>query len=276
MAKECNCPPPGAPAWMATFGDMMSLLLTFFVLLLSFANMDVQKFKEAMSSVQSALVGGPTTMRETANTSMLQLSDSANNAMTPPVQNTPGFTPEGEAERRPDTETVAQGRQDLEALATLQEIIDTEGMGDAAEAEVTARGVVVRVKGHLFFEGGGTDLRRDSAKVLDEIGAILDVYPYDLTVEGHTDNIPIHTERFPSNWELSTSRAISVMLYLQQTRHIPASRMAVAGYADTHPLYPNDTPAHRTANRRVEFVFHHRQTGPKVIDSPLSIDMIGG
>ncbi len=155
-------------------------------------------------------------------------------------------------------------------------MIDAEGMGDAAEAEATSRGVVVRVKGHLFFQRGGADLRHESAKVLDEIGAILDVYPYDLTVEGHTDNIPIHTERFPSNWELSTSRAISVMRYLQETRHIPASRMAVAGYADTHPLFPNDTPAHRAANRRVEFVFHHGQTGPKVIDSPLAINKIGG
>jgi len=261
---------------MATFGDMMSLLLTFFVLLLSFANMDVQKFKEAMSSVQSALVGGPTTMREAPDTSMLQLSDTVNNAMAPPVDTTPGYTPEGEAEERPDSETVANGRQDLETLASLQEMIDAEGMGDAAEAEATARGVVVRVKGHLFFKAGGAGLRHGSAKILDEIAAILDAYPYDLTVEGHTDNIPIHTERFPSNWELSTSRAISVMLYLQKTRHIPASRMAVAGYADTHPLFPNDTPAHRTANRRVEFVFHHRQQGPKVIDSPLAIGKIGG
>jgi len=271
MAKECNCPPPGAPAWMATFGDMMSLLLTFFVLLLSFANMDVQKFKDAMASIQGALVGGPTTMREAPNTSMLQLSDTASNAVVPPVDTTPGYTPGGEAEERPDTETVAAGRRDLEALASLQEMIDDEGMGDNVEVEATPRGLVVRVKGHLFFEGGADTLRKSSAKVLDEIAAILDIYPYDLTIEGHTDNVPIHTARFPSNWELSTARAIAVMRYLHKTHHVPSSRMAVAGYADTHPLYPNDTPAHRKANRRGEFVFHQGEETPRVIDSPLGL-----
>ena len=272
MAKECNCPPPGAPAWMATFGDMMSLLLTFFVLLLSFANMDVQKFKDAMASVQGALVGGPTTMREAPNTSMLELSDTVNNAATPPVDTTPGYTPGGEAEERPDTETVAAGRADLEALASLQEMVDDGGMSDDIDVKSTPRGLVVRVKGNLFFADGGDSLGKSSTKVLDEIAAILDIYPYDLTIEGHTDDIPIHTERFPSNWELSTGRAIAVMRYLHQANHIPSSRMAVAGYADTHPLFANDTPAHRAANRRVEFVFHHGETAPKVIDSPLSID----
>ncbi|RMF83486.1 MAG: hypothetical protein D6739_07145, partial [Nitrospirae bacterium] len=207
MAKECNCPPQGAPEWMATFGDMMSLLLTFFVLLLSFANMDIQKFKEAMASVQSALVGGPTAMREAPTTSMLELSETANNALVPPADTTPGYTPEGEAEERPDSETVAEGRQDLEALASLQEMIDDEGMGDIAEAEATPRGIVVRIKGHLFFEAGAAELRPESRHVLDEIGAILEAYPYELTIEGHTDDAPIHTARFPSNWELSTARA---------------------------------------------------------------------
>jgi len=256
---------------MATFGDMMSLLLTFFVLLLSFANTDVQKFKEAMSSVQSALVGGPTTMREAPNTSMLELSDTASNAATPPMDTTPGYSPGGEAEERPDTETVANGRSDLETLASLQEMVDDEGMSDSVEVESTPRGLVVRVKGHLFFSGGADSLRKQSNPVLDEIAAILDVYPYDLTIEGHTDDIPIHTERFPSNWELSTGRAIAVMQYLHKAHHIPSSRMAVAGYADTHPLFANDTPAHRTANRRVEFVFRHGEGGLKVIESPLGI-----
>jgi len=194
-----------------------------------------------------------------------------NNAAAPPVDTTPGFTPGGEAEERPDTETVANGSSDLEALASLQEMVDDEGMGNDVDMESTPRGLVVRVKGNLFFTGGADALRKPSTKVLDEIAAILDIYPYDLTIEGHTDDIPIQTARFPSNWELSTGRAIAVMRYLHKAHHIPSSRMAVAGYADTHPLFANDTPAHRTANRRVEFVFRHGDAGVKVIDSPLSI-----
>jgi len=253
---------------MATFADMMSLLLTFFVLLLSFANMDVQKFKEVMASVQGALVGS-----QPPSTSMVPLSDSTSGAAAPPVDTTPGYTPRGAAEERPDSETVANGRRDLEALASLQEVIADEGMGDNVEVETTARGLVVRVKGQLFFTGGGDSLLKGSTKVLDEIAAILDAYPYDLTIEGHTDDTPIHTERYASNWELSTSRAIAVMRYLQQTQHVAAARMAVAGYAATHPLAANDSDAHRTANRRVEFVFHHPEQGPKVVESPLAISL---
>jgi len=105
--------------------------------------------------------------------------------------------------------------------------------------------------------------------MLNEIGAILLAFPYNITVEGHTDDQPIHTERFPSNWELSTARAISVMRYLSERRGVPAARMGVAGYADIHPVVPNDSPEHRAANRRVEFVFHKGEIASQVIDDPL-------
>jgi chemotaxis protein MotB len=254
---------------MNTFADMMSLLLTFFVLLLSFANMDIVRFKEAMSSVQNALVGGPTVMKEVPQTAVVDLGQSSDTSLvqTPREvqENPPSETQEPDT---PATQVVTSST-DLDALASIEQMLHDQDLTDMAEAEATARGVIIRVKGQLFFDAGSAELLERSYPVLNEIGAILLAFPYDITVEGHTDDQPIHTERFPSNWELSTSRAIAVMRYLTERRGVPAARMGVAGYADIHPVVANDSPEHRAANRRVEFVFHKGEVANKVITDPL-------
>jgi chemotaxis protein MotB len=268
MAKGCDCPPPGAPEWMNTFADMMSLLLTFFVLLLSFANMDIERFKEAMGSVQDALVGTPAVIKEVPQTAVVDLGQSSNTSLvqTPQVQ----ANPPSEIQQ-PETPTtkVVTGSTDLEALATIEQMLRDQDLTGMAEAEATSRGVIIRVKGQLFFDTGSADLLERSYPVLNEIAAILLAFPYDITIEGHTDDQPIHTERFPSNWELSTGRAIAVMRYLNERRGVPTARMGVAGYADIHPVVPNDSPEHRAANRRVEFVFHKGEIANQVITDPL-------
>jgi chemotaxis protein MotB len=269
MAKECDCPPPGAPAWMNTFADMMSLLLTFFVLLLSFANMDIVRFRDAMSSIQNALIGGPTAMREVPRTAVVDLGTSSNISLID-TQREVQENPPSEVEEPEEAATqLVSGAQDIEALATIEQMLDEQGMQDMAEAEATSRGIVIRVKGELFFDAGSAALREQSRSVLNEIGAVMQAFPYNVSIEGHTDDVPIHTERFPSNWELSTARAISVMRYLREQRGLPAERLGVAGYADTRPVVANDTPEHRAANRRVEFVFSRGDAATKVIDSPL-------
>jgi len=245
------------------------LLLTFFVLLLSFANMDIVRFRDAMSSIQNALIGGPTVMREVPQTAVVELSTSSNTSL---------IDTQREIQENPPTEVVepddaatqlVSGAQDIEALATIEQMLDEEGIREMAEAEATSRGIVIRVKGQLFFDAGSAELQERSHPVLDEIGAVMQAFPYNVAIEGHTDDVPIHTAQFPSNWELSTGRAISVMRYLREQRGLPADRLAVAGYADTRPVVPNDTPEHRAANRRVEFVFSRGETATKVIDSPL-------
>jgi chemotaxis protein MotB len=269
MAKQCDCPSPGAPAWMATFGDLMSLLLTFFVLLLSFANMDIVRFKEAMNSIQNALVGGPTAMKEVPQTAVVDLSQSANTSLIDTQHEAQQSSPRETSKPETAATQVGTTNIDLEALASIDQMLREQELTDMAEAEATARGVIIRVKGHLFFDPGSADLRQRAHRALDEIGAILLAFPYNVTVEGHTDDLPIHTERFPSNWELSTSRAISVMRYLTEQRGVPPTRMGVAGYADIHPVVPNDSPEHRAANRRVEFVFQRGETVNQVITDPL-------
>jgi chemotaxis protein MotB len=222
-----------------------------------------------MSSIQNALLGGPTAMKEVPQTAVVELSQTSHTSLVQTQREVQENPPSGTGEPETAATKVVTSTTDLEALASIEQMLREQELIGMAEAEATARGVIIRVKGQLFFAAGSAELLERSYPMLNEIGAILLAFPYNITVEGHTDDQPIHTERFPSNWELSTARAISVMRYLSERRGVPAARMGVAGYADIHPVVPNDSPEHRAANRRVEFVFHKGEIASQVIDDPL-------
>ncbi len=240
----------GSPAWMATFGDMMSLLLTFFVLLLSFANMDIVKFREALGSVQDAFgvqeihpgqfegrTTSPVELSNRESTSTLDLLD----LPTRPSQ---------------------FGMAEEQMMSDIQKLLSERGMDGTIDAELTERGVVLRVKGGLLFESGSDRLVKGAETVLERIAEIARVFPYRLLIEGHTDDIPVRTDRHPSNWHLSAGRAIAALRYLADESRIDPKRLACAGYADMSPLVPNDSAEHRAINRRIEFVFQSEGAAP--------------
>ena len=225
----------GGAAWMATFADMMTLLLCFFILLLSFATMDVVKFRDAMGSVQEAL--GVQFEHdgafEAVASSPLQLDEfEANGALV----------------------------EDQALLAELSQAIAEEGLDDEIGAEIDGRGVVVRIDGQVLYQQGEADLKLESDPILTRIAGLIRGTEHRVMIEGHTDDIPIRTARYPSNWELSTARAIAAMQFLVD-QEVDAARVGVAGYADLRPLQPNDTNENRAANRRVEFVFIRADDG---------------
>ena len=215
-------------AWMATFADMMTLLLCFFILLLSFATMDIVKFRDAMGSVQEVL-GVPSQREgvfEAVSTSPLQLDE---------------------------FEAAGVG-MDTELLQELQTVIAEEGLEAEISTEMSGRGVVVRINGRVLYQPGDALLRAEASAILTRIANVVKGTAHRVLVEGHTDNTPIATARYPSNWELSTARAIAGMRFLVENG-VNASRVGVAGYADQRPLEANDSAEQRAANRRVEFVF---------------------
>ncbi len=223
----------GAPPWMATFSDMATLLLTFFVLLLSFANMDVENFRVALGSVKEAF-GVQVHTRgniEGMTTSPVELST---------VQSLPWI------QKPPDVD------KDTAAVA---EYIKKKGLEEKIDVVGTARGIVLRIKDVVLFGVGSDELSEGAAPVLEAVGGVFAAFDGDMTVEGHTDNVPIASGRFPSNWELSTARAISVMRELTGKNSVAASRVRVAGYADSKPIASNDSVDGRSKNRRVEFLF---------------------
>ena len=227
----------GLPPWMGTFADLMSLLLTFFVLILSFANMDVIKFSAAVASLQDAFgtalatheydgtnIPSPITLSEPARTRIVELEIGS-------------------------LDEVRDLRRDIE------EIVERSNLDNLVDVEETDRGVVVRVIGHLLFDPGSSELRPESFVLLKEIGLLIQAVPGPVSIEGHTDDTGTQDPERLSNWRLSADRAISVLANLSNVQGVDPQRMSVTGYSSTRPIVPNDSEDNREANRRVEFVF---------------------
>jgi chemotaxis protein MotB len=230
----------GAPAWMATFSDMATLLLTFFVLLLSFANMDVVQFHEMLGSVREAFgvqfeVEGRFQAR---SGSLVSIAEGGN----------------------PNQSVVEEEEQ----VRQIQEALEEAGLGGQVDVEATRRGISLRIRDGVLFGSGSADLSAGGPAVLDVIGVLAQELEHQLAIEGHTDDRPIATRSFPSNWELSAARATAVLRYLA-AHDIARERMSIAGYADTRPIGDNRTDEGRAQNRRVEFIFLQERA-----DAPLT------
>jgi len=235
----------GAPAWMATFADLSTLLLTFFVLLLSFANMDAQKFREMLGSVKDAFGVQKETWGDYMARSQTPIEQMLEQAMQDQAQS------EGQSQE--------QGASMQQFMSIVQALF--QDLGGAAEVYMDDEGVTVRVEGKLLFPSGSAELRPEAAAVMDRIAALMNKYTFDLYILGHTDSVPIHTERFPSNWELSAARATAALRYLVEKGADP-TRLVAVGFADSRPVAPNDTPEGRAKNRRVEFLFKNPESLP--------------
>jgi len=234
----------GLPPWMATFADLSTLLLTFFVLLLTFANMDVQKFKEMLGSVKDAFG--------------VQFEEQG---QFQPVKPKPQPVPQRESlmQTRP-VAPIASARDEVEArqmAAKIRQLVKEVGLDKAVQITAGRGGVRLRVKGRLLFEPGQAVVKRGAMKLLHGLAQVMKKFRYYLTVEGHTDSLPIRNARFPSNWELSAARATAVLRALV-SMGVPKRRVVAVGYADNYPIADNSTEAGREKNRRVEFVLTKR------------------
>lgn len=226
----------GAPAWMATFADLCSLLLTFFVLLLSFAEMDIIEFKAALGSVKNAL--GVITKRpghlEGSSPTPINFEDS--NAAEKSERGMP------------------------EELVPIQRLIQTKQLNGTMELIVNEDNIILRV--HELFPSGTADLLPKDFVQLDIITALVRLYSQPANIEAHTDDRPIRTTQFPSNWELSAARAAAVARYLERAGQVDPERLAPTGYASHRPLAPNDSEANRAKNRRVDIVLARKKAIP--------------
>lgn len=223
----------GAPHWMTTFADMTTLLLTFFVLLLSFAQMDIVKFRQIMGSI-----------REAFGVQRLEVGEFV--AMTTePVQL---------FDFQKKDSVIEMYYADM--YEAIKKAVEEEELSDAVEVLVSNRGVVVRAKEKVLFDLGSAVLKKEAYPLLDKLIKLMKKFPkYKLAIEGHTDDLPIKTLLFPSNWELSSTRATTVLRYFIEKGKISPKRLMAVGYGETRPLVPNTSAADRAKNRRVEFVF---------------------
>lgn len=218
--------PPTSPGWMVTYGDIMTLLLTFFVLLMSYSTIKEEAFRRALASFQEALGILPN------ERSLIRFEQIPAVKMMPPIP--------------------AQ-----EIIKRLRNSVYSAGLKGKVSVEEEREGVRITIQSPILFDSGKADLRPEALPVLDELIKILGESPNEVVVEGHTDNVPINTAEFPSNWELSTARAISVAKHLFQKGNLGAERFTVAGYGEYHPVATNATPEGRQKNRRVGILLKH-------------------
>lgn len=221
--KKCDCPPPGAPAWMATFGDMMSLLLTFFILLVSFSSIQETKFHEAVGSLQGALG----VLAELPKVPVKEDVD----------------RPQERGQQQEDAL-----RQSVEELRKQIKIIGDDALASISQSE---KGLAIRLNDQLLFAAGQARVREDAYPLLDLVAETLAGHPQDVRIEGHTDDRPMSSSVFPSNWELSSARAASVLRHFEN-RGVDPRRLSAVGLGEWRPVASNESPAGRAKNRRVE------------------------
>lgn len=258
---------------MATFSDLMSLLMCFFVLLLSFSEMDVLKFKQLAGSMREAFgVQAQIKVEDIPKgTSIIAQEFSPGRPEPTPLNeirqmtinndmNTLDVRPEeGESEvldqLRGLEQLIEQQKQEARKDAIEFAQVLSEEIGDGAvEVETDGSKLIIRVKEKGSFDSGSAELKFDYIPVIAKIRDVLIDVNGRVAIEGHTDNIPYSGGRFNSNWDLSAARALAVAEELFSDQRIDQSRFQVSGYADSKPLVPNNSAENRARNRRVEIV----------------------
>ncbi len=253
--KECDCAPPtGVPRYMGTFADLMALLLCFFVLLLSFSEMDALKFKMVVRSLENAF--GVTTPEAPdavpMGTSIIQHTFS-------PTPNKP--SPLTTLRQSSVSDKKALKINDLEKYKSavrnsqrheLQQLLAPEIAQNLVSLETIEDRVTIRINEQAAFPSGNARLKPGFMPVLNKISQSLAQTEADFIVSGHTDDIPINSPRYRSNWELSAARAASVVHILLEQPRLTAERFYIKGRGSTQPLAANNSLANRAVNRRVE------------------------
>lgn len=238
--------PKGAPRWMVTFSDLVTLILVFFILLFSMSQIDKIKFQSIAESFRQR-----------------QILD-----FYPSI--IPGESPgqQKEQQNNQDGKTNEAKKDSLQnLLSEVKGYLSKNGLEDVIIANRTERGVVLVLQDSVLFETGDAKIINTGYPFLDKVGTMLESMPNLVKVEGHTDNRPITTLQYPSNWELSTARASSVIRYFIEKHNIDSARFVAVGYGETRPIVPNNSPENWEKNRRVEIIISDPQYSEKQVMS---------
>jgi len=272
MEDECPKCEEGLAPWMATFADMMSLLMCFFVLLLSFAEVDAVRFKKMAEAMKDAfgvqrevpandVVMGTSVIKQefspgkpepTLDQKIRQLTSELEREVLDISDKS------GQSELAIDAAEAAKQaklEQEVEQQAEeLREMLEQQIKQGLLDIEREKTKIIIRIQEKGSFPSGRATLNPGFFEVISKITAVIAKTPGKIIVAGHTDNVPISTARFRSNWELSSARAVTVVHAMLSNAALDEERFLIQGYADSKPLVPNDTKENRAKNRRVELI----------------------
>lgn len=253
MAKKKREEPAseGAPEWMTTYSDLVTLLLCFFVLLFSMAVVDKQKFVEVANSLRSSFMevgGGGDKFDSNKGNVIISILEEQKVDKTKSVNDS-------------DTELIKQmaEAQKLEkVIKEVEESIKELKLDNYIKVVEENRNIVLRMDSMVLFDSGSAEILASGKEALEKIGLLLKQLDNDIAIQGHTDNVPINTLLFPTNWELSTKRAVNVVLFLTATTGINPAQLTASGNGEFKPIAPNDSEANRQKNRRIDIMIIRR------------------
>lgn len=273
MAKKRkeDAPAPGSPAWMATFGDLMNLLLCFFVLLFSMSKIDAEEFQKVAASFTnqvSIFNAGSTAIGDglliSQGVSQLNELDQFINSTGRTAEDTEDSESLDEVEHITDAESLAQQLEEQriersEQLAEqVQEAVDESNLTGQIDVQFTSQYVQLTLNGAILFDSGQAQLKQEVLPILSNVAVILERYATNtIEIEGHTDNVPISNSRYANNNELSSARALSVFDYFVENTSLDPANIKTSGRGEYVPVADNSTPEGRAANRRVEIRIYH-------------------
>lgn len=265
--KKQEDPPKGSPAWMATFSDLMNLLLCFFVLLFSMSSVNEEKFELVIASLQSSfsvLPSGGAAIGDgnmvSSGISQMKEFDVYYNKGANSQGDDEGGPGEGEQQGGQSETDTAEAQVAQAALEESERIADNieeqakqYGIQDQVEIDFNGEYAQITMNGALLFESGSSDIREEALPLVEKVSKILEQYKKNIIdIEGHTDNVPIHNSKYENNNVLSMYRALSVADYIRDHTNLDDSLIKSSGRGDYIPVADNGTPEGRARNRRVE------------------------
>jgi len=243
--SECE---EGAPEWMTTFSDLMTLLLCFFILLFSLSEIKLDKFMQASESLRAGFGQSDEEVDTQTGTGSIASSDTTGASLDNAVE-----------------DMLENIREQLEHFVAQYELTNT------LDVSLDQKGVTLSIQDVVLFKPGSPWVTKDSEWVVIALGKIVNVIDIPLVVEGHTDNIPIKTSQYPSNWELSAVRAAGIARMLVEQGFDPAS-IYIEGYGEYRPIESNDTREGRSTNRRVDLLYTRDNVREKILEGEMIID----
>lgn len=258
MKKREEDAKKGAPAWMATYGDLVTLLLCFFILLFSMSSVDIRKFKEAIASYNDQIdimPGGLALVEADSITNGVdQLNDIQIIVENSLSQGSEGTT-QSEEELTDEQKKAVALDEAKEVYEEVNEFLTDQGVREEVDISYALNFVKITIPGEALFDSGQAVIKSEALSIISILGDMIQgqkFETYSVQIEGHTDNVPIKTAFFPSNWELSASRAIAVGKYLIDNMGFSEEKIACTGYGEYRPIANNDSNENRAKNRRVE------------------------
>jgi chemotaxis protein MotB len=227
MRRKTGSRGGSSSGWEVVYTGFILIMLCFFIMLCSFSSIEKSKVEHFVASFSRAVSVMPQGVK-------VRSGKQARHSL-------------------PDI-AYEQGEMAL-IFQELSSIVDELGLTGDLSFTTFRNGLVVSLADKVLFDLGVAEISEEAFPLLDKIGDIISKCPYSVEIKGHTDDVPIHTERFPSNWELSTARAVNVLRYFVEILGIPPERLSAAGFGEFQPVAPNETDELRAKNRRVEIVF---------------------